>query len=110
MLLLKKNQEQRMRNVIKHRETKHGDFGAFNYEGDNDDVKTITANKKVGDRATNSVSGKTLAEDVFSVAGDTTLPSYQEEGDEVDSFVSSTCSEVAEKQRKLNQQAHHQLR
>ena len=43
-----------------------------------------------------SCSGKTLAEDVFSVAGDTTLPSYQEEGDEVDSFVSSTCSVVVE--------------
>ena len=50
----------------------------------------------MGDRATNLVSGKTLAEDVFSVAGNTTLPSYQEEGDEVDSFVSSTCSVVAE--------------
>ena len=81
---------------IQYGETKHGGIGAFNFEGDNDDVKTVTANKKVGNRATKSVSGKTLVEDVFSVAGNTTLPSYQEEGDEVDSFASSTCSVVAE--------------
>ena len=43
-----------------------------------------------------SCSGKTLAEDVFSVAGDTTLPSYQDEGEEVDSFVSTTCLVVVE--------------
>ena len=49
-------------------------------------------NKKVGHRATNSVSGKTLAEDIYSVAGNTTLPSYQGEEDEVDSFTSSTYS------------------
>lgn len=46
----------------------------------------------MGLRATNSVSGKTLVEDVFSVAGATTLPSYQDEGEEEDSFASSTCS------------------
>ena len=69
---------------------KHGGIGAFNFEGDNDDVKTVTLNKKVGNRATNSVSGKTLTEDVFSVADNTTTPSYQEEEeDEVDSFASS---------------------
>ena len=49
-------------------------------------------NKKVGNRASNSVSRKTLAEDVFSVAGDTTLPSCQVEEDETDSFASSVCS------------------
>ena len=38
----------------------------FNFEAVNDDVKTVSKNKKVGDRATNSVSGKTFAEDVFS--------------------------------------------
>ena len=81
---------------IQYGETKHGGIGAFNFEGDNDDVKTVTANKKVGNRATNSVSRKTLVEDVFSVAGNTTLPSYQEEGEEVDSFVSTTCSVVVE--------------
>ena len=55
----------------------HGVPGAFNFEDDNDDFKTVTENKKVGHEATNSVSGKTLAEDIFSVAGNTTLPSYQ---------------------------------
>ena len=49
----------------------------------------------MGHRATNSVSGKTLAEDICSVAGNTTLPSHQGEEDEVDNFASSTCS-VAE--------------
>jgi len=72
----------------------HGVPGAFNFE-DDDDFKTVTKNKKVGHRATNSVSGKILAEDIYSVAGNTTLPSYQGEDDEVDSFASSTCS-VAE--------------
>ena len=81
---------------IQYGETKHGGIGAFNFEGDNDDVKTVTENKKVGQRATNLVSGKTLSEDVFSVAGATTLPSYQDEGEEDDSFVSSTCSVVVE--------------
>ena len=53
----------------------HGALGAFNFKNDNDDFKTVTKNKKAGHRVTNSVSGKPFAEDVFSVAGNTTLPS-----------------------------------
>ena len=45
---------------IQYGGTKHGGVGAFNFEGDNDEVKIVTLNKKVGDRATNLVSGKTL--------------------------------------------------
>ena len=67
----------------------HGALGAFNFETDNDDVKTVTTGKKVGERASGSVSGETFAEDVFSVAGNTTKPDYQNEAEEVDSFASS---------------------
>ena len=36
-----------------------------------------------------NMSGKTFARDVFSVAGNTTLPSYQAAAEEEDSFASS---------------------
>ena len=72
--------------------TTHGGPGAFNFEAGYDDVKTATKNKKVGNRASNSLSGKTIAEGVFSVAGDTTLPNCQVEEGETDSFASSVCS------------------
>ena len=80
---------------VQYGEATHGVPGAFNFEDDNDDFKTGTKNKKLGYRATNSGSGKTLAEDIYSVAGNTSLPIYQEGEDEVDNFASSTCS-VAE--------------
>ena len=32
---------------IQYGETKHGAIGDFNFEGDNDEVKTVTANEKV---------------------------------------------------------------
>ena len=51
-----------------------------------------TKNKKVGNRASNSINGKTIAEDIFSVASDTTLPNCQVEEDETDSFASSVYS------------------
>ena len=70
----------------------HGGPVTFNFEADYDDVKTVTHNKKVGDRDTNFVSEKTFAENVFGIAGNTTLPSCQGEEDETDSFVSSVCS------------------
>ena len=54
----------------------HGGLVAFDFEVDNDEIKTVSKNKKVGARATESVSGKTFAEDMYSVAGNTTLPSY----------------------------------
>ena len=84
--------QQAAANQIQYGVATHGALGAFNFEDDNDDFKTVTKNKKVGHRATHSVSGKTFAEDVFSVAGNTTLPSYQGEEDEVDGFASSTYS------------------
>ena len=72
----------------------HGGPGTFNlFEADYDDVKMVTKNKKVGNRASNSVSGKPPAEDGFSVAGNTTLPSCQVEENETDSFTSSVGSE-----------------
>ena len=46
----------------------------------------MSKNKKVGARATNSVSRKTFAEDVYSAAGDTTIPSYKEGDEKVDSI------------------------
>ena len=75
---------------------KYGGVGAFNFEDNNDDVKTVTENKKVGQRATNSVSGKTFAEDVYSVAGATTLPSHRDEEEDEDSFMSSIESVAGE--------------
>ena len=46
---------------IHYRVATHGGPGAFNFEADYDDVKTVAKNKKFGNRAFNSVSGKTLA-------------------------------------------------
>ena len=75
---------------------RHGRVGAFDFEDNNDEVKTVTENKKVGQRATNSVSGKTFAEDVYSVAGATTLPSHRDEEEDDDSFMSSIESVAGE--------------
>lgn len=81
--------QQAAANQIQYEVASHVVSGAFNFEENNYDLKTVSKNKKVGHRATNSVSRKSFAEDVFSVAGNTTLPSYQGEEDEVDSFASS---------------------
>ena len=81
---------------IQYGKMKYGGVGAFNFEDNNDDVKTVTENKKVGQRATNSVSGKTFAEDVYSVAGATTLPSHRDEEEDDDSFMSSIESVAGE--------------
>ena len=67
--------QQAAANQIKYGVATHGVPGAFNFEESNDYVKTVSKNKTVGCRVTNSVSGKAFAEDVFSVAGNTTLPS-----------------------------------
>ena len=77
---------------IHYGDATHGGPGAFNFEADYENVKTVTKNKKVGNRASNSVSEKTLAEDDFRVAGNTTLSSYQVEEDETESFESSVRS------------------
>ena len=68
--------QQAAENNIQYGVAKHGTIGAFNFEAENDDVKTVTEGKKVGARAAESVSGRTFAKDMFSVAGNTTLPSY----------------------------------
>ena len=81
--------QQAAENNIQFGVAAHGAIGAFNFEVDNDDVKTVTKGKKVGERASGSVSGQTFAEDMFSVAGNTTMPDYQREAEEVDSFASS---------------------
>jgi hypothetical protein len=80
---------------IHYGEATHGAIGAFNFEGDNEDVKTISKKKKAGPRAAESVSGKTFADDIYSVAGNTTLPSYKEaeEDDSFTSSISSLCDE-----------------
>ena len=84
--------QQATENQIQYRVARYGGPGAFNFETDIDDVKTVSKNKKTRAGATNSVSGKAFTEDVFSVAGNTTIPSYQEDAEEVDSFASSLYS------------------
>lgn len=81
---------------IQYGEMRHGGVGAFDFEDNNDDIKTVTEDKKVGQRATNSVSGKTFTEDIYSFAGATTLPSHRDEEEDDDSFMSSIESVVGE--------------
>ena len=82
--------QQSAENRIMFGEAKHGGPGAFKFNNNHDEVKTVTQEKKVGNRAAQSVSGQTFAEDVFSVAGETTIPDHQVEGeDESGSFASS---------------------
>ena len=82
-------------NQIQYGVATHGVPGAFNFEDDNDDFKTVTKNKKVGHRATNSVIGKTFAEDFSEV--------------EVDSFVSSAYSVAVEKAWTMEEEANLEL-
>ena len=66
--------QQAAENCITFGEVRHGCPGAFNFSDDCNSMKTTTPNKKAGEREVSSVSGKTLAEDICSVAGDTTVP------------------------------------
>ena len=84
--------QQAVANQIHYGSAKYGGQCALNFEIDNNEVKTISKDKKVGVRVTASVSGKTLAEDVYSMAGGATLPSYQDEAEEVDSVALSVVS------------------
>ena len=81
--------QQAAANQIHYGRAMHGGPDTFNFNIGNDEVNTISKHKKVGARATASVSGKTFAGDVYSMAGDTTLPSYQNEAEESDSVASS---------------------
>ena len=69
--------QQTAASLIQYKVATNGVPGAFNFKDDNDDFKTVTKSKKVGHRSTNSISGKTFAEDIYSMAGNATLPSYQ---------------------------------
>ena len=86
------NAQQAAENCITFGEARHGAPGAFNFSEDHDSLKTSSPGKKAGEREVNSVSGRTLADDIYSVAGNTTVPVDREGGeneDGEDSFNSS---------------------
>ena len=80
--------------MIIYEEIKQGRLEAYRYEEGNNSKKTRTTEKRADAREVNSTTDKTLSDDVFSLAGNTTVAPTKLNMDG-DKDIYSICSSTA---------------